>query len=282
MVEKKFGFTAADLPTPDPDLNLHQCLSLCHIAIFLYVTIHAQPNKPELGREVFLSIADTLKRKIEGCGTEIFNDKVARRLAYDCLKIMDYEQEYSLWGGYNEWLTVFLQNGKTSFSDTLIEVLGQFIPYDADSVEWLYRLQELKERPHSVQPPVDTPPDQQTSELEVRSTEQDENPAVAAVGELTDSTTPTYPDDTQDLPLAGPSMGVDGGLEGEGRSNDESKPEGAVDERDSTMNASLTFDFLVLRARIAFLASRTAMGTALSVRFLTELINALARLQNQS
>ena len=228
MVGKKRGFTTADHPTPYPDIDLHQCLSLCHIAIFLYVTIYAPPDKPELGRELFSSIADTLKRKTEGCGTEIFDDKVARQLAFDCLLLMRYEQEYDGRLGYNEWLRVFSQSRKTSFPDTLVEVLGRFIPGD-DQDYWLYRLRELRERPHSVHTPVDAPLDQQASELEIRSTEHDENPAVAAVDELPDSTTPTYPSIVQDLPMAGPSTGVEGGLGSEGR------PEVAVDERDSTM-----------------------------------------------
>ena len=219
VVERKFAL----LNQADMDTDLVHYLSLCHVTTFLFLVIYAQSIKPGLGMELFSSIAVTLSNKTQGRGTEISNDKMARQLAYDCLRIMRYEQEYE--GGYDKWLAVFSQGRKTSFPDTFVKVLGRFFPDSKDlgSVYWLHRLRELRDRTSSVQPPVDTPSDQRASE--VQSTEHDENTAVTVVDEP-DLTFSIRPSTVQDLP--DPSTRVENGLEG-----GEGRIKVAVDERDS-------------------------------------------------
>lgn len=66
------------------------------------------------------------------------------RQAYGCLYVMVNEDPHHPCDEYELWRATVLQVGRTSFPDSLVEVLGRFIPLDKTC--WLHRLQELEDR----------------------------------------------------------------------------------------------------------------------------------------
>lgn len=136
----------------EPGQDIVETLSLCHIAIFLFLAINAQSSEPHLHeelRKIFSSIAGSIHSLVvkEEKGTSPINrqtERLRERLAYGCLYLVDYEYSGV---DYDDWYATFSKDGSTAsaFPDDLIKVLGQFVE-DRDEARRLYRLQEFKGR----------------------------------------------------------------------------------------------------------------------------------------
>lgn len=128
----------------DPDTNLTQSLSLCHITAFLYLSLYTHPDDPSLGNELFSSIATFLTQRSDQLSTEELVNETTTTLAYGCLYIIDIEDPRCTPEYYHEWRVDVLQatGMRTSFPDSIVEVLGRFIGKD----DMLFRLREYKDR----------------------------------------------------------------------------------------------------------------------------------------
>ena len=130
-----------------PDTTLVHSLSLCHIAVFLFLAIYDHLDKAGSGVETFSTIAHSLTRKLQEYQAEepeLDAKTTMSQLAYGCLYIMDTEDLQYTPDEYDLWREAVLHAGRTSFPDELVEVLGRFIPHGEG--RWLYRLQEYRDR----------------------------------------------------------------------------------------------------------------------------------------